>query len=376
VPRGLGERLPLVAVDASWAQLGPTGVGRTLLELLPRLAARTPVVALVDARRPVPDLGVPVEAVRAPTGVPRLAWLELGVAPWLASQPGTLLHGPAYALPLRHHGPAVVTLHDVAWEDHPRDFGRWKRRVWQVSARRSANAAGAVLTVSEFSKQAIVAAYGLDPADVLVAPNAAGAAFRSASGPPEPEPGLPARYVVALGGARRRDLPLAVDAWRRATAGTSSTAAVDLVVVGGERPPEGPGITWLGAVDAPTWAAVLAGAEALVYPTSHEGYGLPAAEACALGVPVVCARVASLPEVLGDAAAWAPGLDAEAFATTLAALLTDPARRAALGAAARRRSEQAPTWDDAADVTVEAYDRALSRWARHAGRGERGRLGR
>lgn len=368
-----------MAVDASWAQLGPTGVGRTLVELLPRLAARLPVVALVDSRLEVPELGVPVEAVRAPRGVPRLGWLELGVGPWVARRPGTLLHGAAYSLPLRHRGPAVVTLFDVAWETHPRDFGPVKRRLWQVSGRRSARAAGAVLTVSEFSKRAIVATYGLEPADVLVAPAAAGAAFRpDARGDGAGAPGatgaafgavtnedvlVPAgRYVIAVGGARRRNLGLAVDAWRRVR---PAVPDVGLVVVGGERPPDEPGITWLGAVDEPTWAAVLAGAEALVYPTSHEGYGMPAAEACASGVPVVCARVASLPEVLGEAAAWAPRLDAAAFAATLVALLADSASRAELAAASLARAAAAPTWEDAADVTVEAYERA---WARGPGR--------
>lgn len=346
----------LVAVDASWAQLGSTGVGRTLSELLPRLAARMPLVALVDARRPLPDLDVAMAAIGAPSGAPRLGWLELGVAPWLARRPGTLLHGAAYALPLRHRGASVVTFYDVAWEAHPRDFGRAKRRVWQASAGRSASAAGAVLTTSAFSKREIVAAYGLDPATVLVAPCAAGADFRSGGAR---VPGLPGRYVVALGGARRRNLPLAVEAWRQVR---SAGGDVGLVVVGPEPPPDEPGVTWLGVVGDGAWAAVLGGAEALVYPTSYEGFGMPAAEACASGVPVVCTRVASLPEVLGDAAAWAPRLDSESFASTLGDLLADPASRARLAAAALARAAQAPTWDDAAEVTLAAYELA---WRRH-----------
>jgi len=372
------EATGLVAVDASWTQLGVSGVGRTLLELLPRLAERTPLVALVDARRPVPDLGphVAVQPVGVAPGLPRLAWLELGVAPWLARHGDVLLHGAAYALPLRVRAPAVVTLYDVAWETHPRDFRPWKRGAWRLSARRSVATAGAVLTVSDFSRQAIVASYGLDPATVLVAPCAAGAAFTS--GPPPPQPGLslPARYVVALGGAARRDLPLAVEVWRQARAvlgsgeaapraalwGGGATPEVELVVVGSERPPEEPGITWLGRVEDPVWASVLAGAEAFLYPTSHEGFGLPAVEACACGTPVVCARVGSLPEVLGDAAAWAPGLDAGSLASALAGLLADPSQRAALSAASLARRAQAPTWDDAADTTVRAYELARRRW--------------
>jgi alpha-1,3-rhamnosyl/mannosyltransferase len=357
-----------------------------LLELLPRLAARTSVVALVDARLPVPDLGVATEAIGAPKGVPRLGWLELGVARWVAGHPGTLLHGAAYALPVRHRGPAVVTLFDVAWASHPRDFGTVKRQVWRVSARRSVARAGAVLTASEFSRQAIVATYDLDPSTVLVAPCAAASIFGPGASVPSRavQPGrpvagrldpLPPRYVVAVGGAPRRNLPLAVEAWRcarrslrdRGPAGgpddPEAGRSLALVVVGAERPPEEPELIWLGPVDDATWASVLAGAEALLYPTSYEGFGLPAAEACACGVPVVCARVASLPEVLGDAAAWADRLDAGAFASTLVALLADPGRRAQLSAAGLDRSRQAPTWDDAADTTVEAYDLALRRWA-------------
>jgi len=342
---------------------------------LPRLAARTSIVALVDARRPVPDLGVPVEAIGAPRGVPRLGWLELGVVSWLARHPGTLMHGAAYGLPLGHHGPGVVTLHDVAWETHPRDFGPWKRRVWQVSARRSAVKAGAVVTVSEFSKQAIVAAYGVDPKTVLVAPCAAGAAFQPnldrARARPDASGGSGARYVVAMGGARRRNLPLAVEAWHRARVRSLSCADVGLVVVGPEQPPSEPGMSWLGTVDDVTWAAVLAGAEALIYPTSHEGFGMPAAEACACGVPVVCAPVASLPEVLGNAAAWAPSLDADAFATTLITLLEDPVGRADLADASLARAALAPTWEAAADTVVEAYD--LARWGGAGAAGQSGR---
>jgi len=281
----------------------------------------------------------------------------------------------------------VVTLYDVAWETHPRDFSPWKRQAWRLSARRSVATAGAVLTVSDFSRQAIVASYGLDPATVLVAPCAAGAAFSSGPQPPPPGLSLPARYVAALGGAARRDLALAVEVWRRARAALRSGEAapraalrsgeaapraavrggqaapeVELVVVGSEQPPEEPGITWLGRVGDPVWASVLAGAEAFLYPTSHEGFGLPAAEACACGTPVVCARVGSLPEVLGDAAAWALRLDAGSLATTLTQVLADPRWRAALSAASLARRDQAPTWDDAADTTVRAYALARRRW--------------
>jgi len=359
VKEHLGTRPP-IAVDASWLQLGTTGVGRYLANLLPRVAERRDVVALIDARRPQPDIAVEFVALKAPRGVSRLGWLEVAVTSWLRGFDG-LFHGAAYAVPLRHNGPCVTSLHDVAWETLGVDQGKVKRRIWQLYGRHSASVSGALLTLSDFSKQAIVDVYGVDPESVfvaMIAPDpifesvrAKGAAAFAASH------GFGPRYVVALGGAKRRNLPMAIDAWRRVR---DRGADVDMVVVGSEHPPAEPGLAVLGFLDDADWATVLAGATAFIYPTSHEGFGLPAAEAMASGTPVVCARVGSLPEVLGDSAAWSDGLDLERLAGVLADLLEHPEALDRLRSASLERASRFATWDDTATTTIAAYDRAWS----------------
>jgi glycosyltransferase involved in cell wall biosynthesis len=87
---------------------------------------------------------------------------------------------------------------------------------------------------------------------------------------------------------------------------------------------------------------------------------MPALEAAASGVPVVCAPVGPLPEVLGDAAEWCADTSAAAIAGGLRRLLTDPARRQARRAAGLARAAAAPTWADAAGVLLAAYQRAAS----------------
>lgn len=126
-------------------------------------------------------------------------------------------------------------------------------------------------------------------------------------------------------------------------------------MVGDEAPPAHPGICHLGRIDDPSWAAVLAGAESLLYPTRYEGYGMPAIEAAASGVPVVCSRVGPLPEVLGDAAEWSASTSAADMAAALQRVTGDPERRAELRRRGLERAASSPSWADIAQLTADAY---------------------
>ena len=87
------------------------------------------------------------------------------------------------------------------------------------------------------------------------------------------------------------------------------------------------------SVSDDTLPAVYAHAVAFVFPSRHEGFGLPTLEAMACGIPAVLADSSSHPEVGGDVARYFPPGDAEALATELDELLGDDELRAALGKA-------------------------------------------
>jgi alpha-1,3-rhamnosyl/mannosyltransferase len=114
----------------------------------------------------------------------------------------------------------------------------------------------------------------------------------------------------------------------------------------------------LGYLEDELWATLLAGAQALCYPTRYEGFGLPALEAAASGTPVVCAPVASLPEVLGSAGCWAEEPSAEAMAAVLVRLLSDRHWHAERREAGVERARTAPSWKESAEVLAGAYERA------------------
>jgi glycosyltransferase involved in cell wall biosynthesis len=350
------------ALDGRPLQQRAGGVRRYLLELVPRLAAEARVVVLVDARGADPaDVGADAEVVPvgAPPRLPGLAWLDLGAGPWLRRHGRgievDLFHGPYYAVPHRLSCPSVTTFHDIAWEVHPEDFGAAKRFLWRRYARHAARASSALIADSQRTADDIARIYGV-PAQVIPIGRPDGFAPAPVAGPSPIE----GPYVVAMGGARRRQLGEAVEAWRVAR---RMCPDLRLAVVGGEAPPtrdgDDDGIVDLGLVPDADWPPLLAGAEALLYATTFEGFGLPAIEAAMSATPCVCAPVGALPEVLGDAGTWAPEPTGAALGEALAALLADPTAHAATRAAMLARGEAAPTWDDAAEAHLALYRQVL-----------------
>lgn len=98
-------------------------------------------------------------------------------------------------------------------------------------------------------------------------------------------------------------------------------------------------------------AALYASADALVFPSLYEGFGLPVLEAMSSGLPVVAAAEGSVPEVGGNAAVYARGGDAADFARVLGALLADPPERARRSALGRDRAA-CFSWDKTAAATL------------------------
>ena len=99
-------------------------------------------------------------------------------------------------------------------------------------------------------------------------------------------------------------------------------------------------------------------AEAFVYPSLYEGFGLPVLEAMARSVPVACSNASSLPEVAGDAALLFDPRDEPAIASALLRLLHEPALAERLRVAGLARVREF-TWERTARMTLESYARVL-----------------
>jgi glycosyltransferase involved in cell wall biosynthesis len=211
-----------------------------------------------------------------------------------------LVHRFDLRLPPAPH-PEVLTVHDVvSWRFT--DEGQTPSDA-AVSARRAA----VVICPSQFSADEVATQLGV--ADPVAIHNGVNRKFFGAV--PLDEDGLAALgirgpFVLHAGGcSQRKNLAGLAAAWPVVH---TARPATTLVLMG---PPDerrdrlfGPlaGALRIGRVDDDTVRGVMAAASAVVVPSTYEGFGLPALEAMAVGVPVVAADRSSLPEVCGDAA--------------------------------------------------------------------------
>jgi glycosyltransferase involved in cell wall biosynthesis len=118
-------------------------------------------------------------------------------------------------------------------------------------------------------------------------------------------------------------------------------------------------IRFTGVIDQKEYVREYARAWTAVIPSLYEGFGLPAGEAMACGVPVISTTGGALPEVVGDAGLLVPPADPQAMARAIEAVCVDPALAERLGRSGYDRVMAQFTWEAAAKKTLAVYRQAI-----------------
>jgi glycosyltransferase involved in cell wall biosynthesis len=291
--------------------------------------------------------------MRALTAAPRLA---TGAVGQVAYGRARLVHRFDLRLPPRL-GREVVTVHDLPPLRFP-DEGRLFRR-----AIASARTAAGVICPSQFAAEEIMTL--LKPRRVWVIPNGVGEEVGQAVPMTASElaaHGIGQRFVLHAGGATaRKNLDALACAWKLVADRCPDTT---LVLCGPAHPRRErlfasvPRARYLGHLGPAVVARLMWSAAAVVVPSLYEGFGLPALEGMAAGVPVVAADRGALPEICGKAALLVPAT-AGGIADGLVEVLTDSARVAAFRADGPRQAARF-SWSRAAEATLAVYEEALS----------------
>jgi glycosyltransferase involved in cell wall biosynthesis len=239
--------------------------------------------------------------------------------------------------------PSVVMVHDVSFEhSESREWLPYATRLrYRTTIRASVRRAAHVLTVSEFSKADLVRVYGLDPDRITVVPNAVDPRLMAdLAQTPSARQGRPT--VLMVGNVLpRKNLPMLAEAVRlmRTQGVDIALRVIGTVHADGRRDAAmaqqllGDDVSFSGYVERGTLARELRSAHVLAFPSLFEGFGIPALEAMAAGLPVVVSDRAALPEVVGNAGLVMPAEDPEAWAAALLRLLEpeEAARRSLAG---------------------------------------------
>jgi glycosyltransferase involved in cell wall biosynthesis len=316
--------------------------------------------------RNLPDGGYQVRVSKPMT---YLAWQEYWLPRQCRQDALDIFHSPFhFGLPCRADCACVLTLHDTFGLDPLAPL--LSPHVWAYHAMARARA-DHIVTVSKYSRAAIMREYSIPKSRITVTYEAAQRAFhetlqgqRDATQP----------YVLYYGGwEERKNLPFLVRAFAATRApglqltlaggSDAERAAIGTLV---DRLGIGERVRLLGVVDDADLPGLCVGALCFAYPSRREGFGLQVCEAMATGCPVLVARAASLPEVLGDGGATFSLDDPRELIQLLERMASDATWRATLSAKAIARSH-AFSWRATAIKTLEeAYPRALR--AHHAKR--------
>lgn len=284
-----------------------------------------------------------------------------------AANSADLVWSPHYNVPVLWAGKLLVTVHDTFHLSMPQFVhGAHRRAYAKLMFGWLTSKATRIICVSQFTASELVKHLKVDPDRLRVVPNGVASSWfthqRNALRPDKP-------YFLYVGNIKpHKNLGRLLEAY----ALIKEQVPHDLLVIGkkegfitgdpmvttfaeafGER------VVFTGEVSDQRLKDYVTHAEALVFPSLYEGFGLPPLEAMAAACPVLVSNVASLPEVCGEGALYCDPHSSRDIADKMLALVQDPALRSRLRQLGRERARQF-TWDRAAMQTATVLEEALA----------------
>jgi glycosyltransferase involved in cell wall biosynthesis len=281
-----------------------------------------------------------------------------------------LLH-VQYTAPVYCAAPVVTTVHDVSFLEHPEFFTPFRARQLRLTVARTVRRAAKVLTPSEFSKRAIMRAYGVPEEKIEVTPNAVSPHFRPLSREGSAQWiadrfGYRNPIVLTVGDLQPRKNHLRLIEAFASLLRENPRIPHDLVLAGKSTwyEPEirraavksgfANRIHFTGWVSDEDLLRLYGACEVFVFPSLYEGFGIPILEAMACGRAVACSGITAMPEVANGAGLFFDPYSVREMALVLRDLLRDPQLRQTMERHGERRAADF-SWSRTAERTLAVY---------------------
>jgi glycosyltransferase involved in cell wall biosynthesis len=277
-----------------------------------------------------------------------------------------LFHAPHYVTPMTTT-PMVVTVHDLIhllFPEATANFFAPFYAQWMIG--RSVERSRAIFVPSNAVRESIAERFPESREKIVVSSNGVDADFFDAVDDDLTSRVLDAcaltrgGYFLYVGNDKpHKNLEMLLEAWLEAA---DDLAGLALALVGREFAgiPDLPNVVKTGYVTRDELRALYSGAFALVFPSLYEGFGLPAVEAMACGVPVLASTGGALPEVVGDAALLFDPTSRVLIADAMRRIASDDELRRELVERGRKRARSF-SWHATARATLDTYAHVLRR---------------
>lgn len=367
--------------------LGPkTGIGNYTLSLLAALRTLPEAPHLVT--HPAPWLASLIGRLRrggpgAPAG--KTSGWKQGLQNWLRNQLDAQFwrHANSGSFDLVHepnnvarfcNTPYVLTLHDLSAMLHPEWHPADRAARYERSFREGISRAAHIVTVSESTRQDAIKHLGIAPNRITTTPLGVGAGLgqmpESAVRATLNQLGLTPDYLLYLGTVEpRKNLLMLLKAYCNLPSHLRDHHP--LILAGGwgwkfeevaeyyRDVAQSRGVRHIGYVADEHRSALYNGARALVFPSHHEGFGLPPLEMLACGGAVLASDIPAHREVVGGQACLLPTDDLVAWRDAMTQVLTDDEfyRNLRIGSLAHAARY---TWKRCAEITLSVYRHVIS----------------
>jgi glycosyltransferase involved in cell wall biosynthesis len=314
-------------------------------------------------------------------------WKEFGL-PFRAWQERCdVLFCTDYVVPLFASCPTVPVFHGANFWERPGDYNKWWHLLLSRLALPAARRAGAIVTVSDVSRQRLIKFANL-PAEKMrvIYEGPKRKAIRPIT-TQEIEQQLAAYglvntpFILSVGVMeKRKNLPRLIEAFARAFPHIDSAYRLVLVGQPGPMPSlDDSGnvhsvienldlsekVVLTGYVPDEALAAFYQAATFYAFPSLYEGFGLPLLEAFANNLPVTAAQATSIPEVAGNAVLFFDPLDVDTIAEALIKLGTDPDLRESFVVKGHNRLAEF-SWEKTARQLLGLFVEVIERERGHA----------